>query len=211
MRKLIAVAACVIALSALTPPAQQQTVAPAAGTTNPLIAPWTGPYGGVPPWDQARAQFFPAAFEAALAQQRAEIEAIVANPAPPDFNNTIAAMQRAGQTLDRVGRMFGVMTDNMSTPEFQKLDHEWQPKLAAAADAIAFNPGLFKRIEAVYAFQAAARTNLPAGAAAPHRAHLRQLRAARGAARRRGESAPFGIQSVAGRPVFGVQRQRAGR
>ena len=149
-----------IALSAFTPPAYQQTAAP-AGTANPLIAPWTGPYGGVPPWDQAKAQFFPAAFEAALAQQRAEIDAIVANPAPPDFDNTIAAMQRAGQALDRVGRMFSVMTDNMSTAEFQKLDHEWQPKLAAAADAIAFNPGLFKRIEAVYAFQAAATTNLP--------------------------------------------------
>ena len=46
----------------------------------------------------------------------------------------------------------------MSTPEFQKLDREWQPKLAAAADAIAFNPGLFKRIEAVYQSAAARRT-----------------------------------------------------
>ena len=76
-------------------------------TSNPLIAPWTGPYGGVPPWDQAKAEHFPGAFEAALAEQRAEIDAIVANRAAPNFDNTIAAMQRAGQTLDRVGRMFG--------------------------------------------------------------------------------------------------------
>jgi peptidyl-dipeptidase Dcp len=161
MKKLIAVAASVIALGALTPPAHQQTVSPAAATTNPLLAPWTGPYGGVPPWDQAKAELFPAAFEAALAEQRAEIEAIVANPAPANFENTIGAMQRSGQMLDRVSRMFGVMADNMSTPEIQKLDREWQPRLAAAADAIAFNPGLFKRIEAVY--QALPKTTLTAG------------------------------------------------
>ena len=79
-------------------------------TSNPLIAPWTGPYGGVPPWNQAKAEYFPGAFEAALAEQRAEIEAIVADDAAPNFDNTIAALQRAGQTLDRVGRLFGVMT-----------------------------------------------------------------------------------------------------
>jgi peptidyl-dipeptidase Dcp len=156
MKKFIAVAASVIALGALTPPAYQQTASPAA--TNPLVAPWTGAYGGVPPWDQAKPELVPAAFEAGLAEQRDEIAAIVANPAAANFDNTIGAMQRSGRMLDRVSRMFGVMTDNMSTPEIQKLDREWQPKLAAAADAIAFNPGLFKRIEAVY--QSLPKSNL---------------------------------------------------
>jgi peptidyl-dipeptidase Dcp len=147
----LTVAAGVIALGALTPAARQQTASPAvAGASNPLIAPWTGPYGGVPPWDQAKAEHFPGAFEAALAEQRAEIDAIAADGAAPTFDNTIAAMQRSGRTLDRVGRLFGVVRDNISTPEIQKLDREWQPKLAAASDAIAFNPALFKRIEAVY-------------------------------------------------------------
>ena len=155
----VIVTASAITLGALAPAAQQQTASPSAVTvSNPLTAPWSGPYGGVPPWDQAKAEHFAGAFEAALAQQRAEIDAIVANPAAPDFENTIGAMQRSGQTLDRVGRIFGVVRDNVSTPEIQKLDREWQPKLAAASDAITFNPGLFRRIEAVY--QSLPTTNL---------------------------------------------------
>ena len=60
-------------------------------------------------------------------------------------------MQRAGQTLDRVGRLFGVVRrQHRARRSIQALDREWPPKLAAAEDAIAFNPGLFKRIEAVY-------------------------------------------------------------
>ena len=116
---------------------------------NPLTRPWTGPYGGVPPWDQADPELFPGAFEAAIAEQRAEIDAIAADPAPPSFENTIAAMERTGRTLDRLNRLFNVLRQNMSTSRIQALDREWQPKLTAADDAIVFNPGLFKRIEAV--------------------------------------------------------------
>ena len=116
---------------------------------NPLTRPWTGPYGGVPPWDQADPELFPGAFEAAIAEQRAEIDAIAADPAPPSFENTIAAMERTGRTLDRLNRLFNVLRQNISTSRIQALDREWQPKLTAADDAIVFNPGLFKRIEAV--------------------------------------------------------------
>src|SRR5262245_35632358 len=118
--------------------------------SNPLTTPWSGPFGGVPPWDQVRAQDFPAAFEAALADERAGVEQIARNPAPPDFENTIAALQRVGQMKDRVLRLFGVMRHNMSSPEYRALDKEWQPRLAAAADEIRFFPGLFDRIDAVY-------------------------------------------------------------
>jgi peptidyl-dipeptidase Dcp len=124
--------------------------AQASRASNPLLAPWTGPYGGVPPWDQARPEHISGAFEAALAQQRSEIAAIAGGAAAPTFENTIAAMERSGQMLDRVGRLFAVLRQNISTPEIQALDREWQPKLAAAEDEIAFNPALFKRIEAVY-------------------------------------------------------------
>jgi peptidyl-dipeptidase Dcp len=123
---------------------------------NPLTAPWTGPYGGVPPWDQMSPQHFPDAFETAIAEQRQEIEAIVANPEAPTFENTIAAMERSGRMLDRVERMFGVARENVTNREYQALEREWQPRLAAAADAILFNAGLFKRLEAVY-------QSLPAG------------------------------------------------
>jgi peptidyl-dipeptidase Dcp len=128
---------------------QSQNAAGPPPPSNPLTRPWTGPYGGVPPWDQADPELFPGAFEAAIAEQRAEIDAIAADPAPPSFENTIAAMERTGRTLDRLNRLFNVLRQNMSTSRIQALDREWQPKLTAADDAIVFNPGLFKRIEAV--------------------------------------------------------------
>jgi len=117
---------------------------------NPLIVPWPGPYGGVPPWDQVRAEDFPAAFSTALAEERAAVEDIARNPSPPDFENTVAALQRVGRTKNRVLRLFGVMRHYVSTPEYRAIDREWQPRLAAAADEVLFCPGLFERIDAVY-------------------------------------------------------------
>jgi peptidyl-dipeptidase Dcp len=124
--------------------------ATSGGRDNPLLAPWSGPYGGVPPWDQARPELLPAAFVTALAEQNAEIQAISNDTASPTFDNTIAPLERAGQTLDRVSRVFNVMRQSIGTPEIQAIDREWQPKLSAADDAIAFNPALFERIEAVH-------------------------------------------------------------
>jgi peptidyl-dipeptidase Dcp len=129
---------------------QSQNAAGPPPSSNPLTRPWTGPYGGVPPWDQADPELFPVAFAAAIAERRAETDAIAADPAPPAFENTIAAMERSGRTLDRLNRLFNVLQQNISTLRIQALDREWQPKLTAADDAIVFNPGLFKRIEAVY-------------------------------------------------------------
>jgi peptidyl-dipeptidase Dcp len=118
--------------------------------SNPLVTPWPGPYGGVPPWDDAVPARFPEAFAVALAEQRAEIDRIAQGREAATFENTIDALERAGQTLDRVLRLFGVLRQNVSTPEIQALDREWQPKLAAAADEVVFTPGLFGRIEAVH-------------------------------------------------------------
>jgi peptidyl-dipeptidase Dcp len=118
--------------------------------TNPLVIPWSGPYGGVPPWHLAKPEFLPEAFDIAIAERRAEIEAIAGNPAPPTFDNVMAALERCGQALDRVVPLFGVLRHNLSTPEIRALDREWQPKLAAAEDEITFNPRLFSRIEAVH-------------------------------------------------------------
>jgi peptidyl-dipeptidase Dcp len=95
-------------------------------------------------------EHFPGAFEAAIAEQCGEIDAIVANPEAPTFDNTILAFDRAGRMLDRLERMFGVARESVTTPAYQALEREWQPKLAAAADAILFNEGLFTRIERVY-------------------------------------------------------------
>ncbi len=118
---------------------------------NPLLADWTGPAGGVPPWDKVRPELFPQAFETALAERAAEYRKIADNPAKPDFANTIAPMQVAGRRYGQVMTLFGVMTGNMNTPAYQKLDREWSPKFSAAADAITFDPALFARISAIYA------------------------------------------------------------
>jgi peptidyl-dipeptidase Dcp len=134
------------------------TTANAVVPNNPLLAEWTGPYGGVPPWDKVKPELFPEAFQFAIDEQRREYLAIANNSAAPTFENTIVAMEKAGQRLDRVGTLFGVMTSNVTTPEYQALDKEWSPKLSAAQDEITLNPQLFQRIKAVYE----ARANLPA-------------------------------------------------
>jgi peptidyl-dipeptidase Dcp len=122
----------------------------AAGEQNPLLAPWTGPYGGVPPFEKVKVDQFKPALETAMAETLAEIDRIAKDPVPPTFENTIAAMEGAGRTLDRVSNIFGVYSSTMSTPGFQKVEEEMAPKLAAFADQITQNEKLFARITAVY-------------------------------------------------------------
>jgi len=140
--------AVVVAVVAAGVPAN--AAAPAASPANPLLAPWSGPYGGVPPFGAVRVEHFKPALEAAMAEQLKEIDAITANPAKPDFANTIAALERAGRTLNRVGAIFGVFSSTMSTPDFQAVESEMAPKLAAFGDQITQNEKLFARVAAVY-------------------------------------------------------------
>jgi peptidyl-dipeptidase Dcp len=119
-------------------------------TENPLLDKWGGPYGGVPPFDQVQIALFKPALEAAMAEQLIETDRIAKNPAAPDFENTIAAAERSGQTLNRVSTLYGVWAATMSGPEFQVVQREMAPKLAAFNDQITQNEPLFKRIEAVY-------------------------------------------------------------
>jgi peptidyl-dipeptidase Dcp len=120
-------------------------------TTNPLVEKWSGPYGGVPPWDRMAPEYFGPGFEAALEEQRREVEAIASTSASPTFENTIVPLERSGATLERLQVMFGVARENVTTAEYQQLEREWQPKLAAAEDEIVFNRRLFDRIAAVHA------------------------------------------------------------
>jgi peptidyl-dipeptidase Dcp len=130
--------------------AMPMTEAAAPVPDNILLTAWTGPYEGVPPWDKVRPDLFPQAFQFAIDERRREVLAIANNPAAPTFLNTVEALEKTGQRLDRVEAVFGVMTSNMSTPEYQALDKEWSPKLAAASDEIILNPRLFQRVKAVY-------------------------------------------------------------
>ena len=126
---------------------------------NPLLAKWEGPYGGVPPFDKVQIPLFKSALEAAMAEQLKELEQIAANPAAPDFENTIAAFERAGRTLSRVGTLYGVWGATMSSPEYQAVQREMAPRLAAFNDQITQNEALFKRVEAVYNSPAKAKLN----------------------------------------------------
>ena len=145
----ILLAATAIAMIADGAAAQAPTSAAATPAANPLLADWSGPYGGVPPWDKVRPELFPQAFEVSMAERVAEYRRIADNPAAATFANTFVPMQLAGQRFGRVATLFGVMTGNMNSPAYQKLDREWSPRFAAAQDAITFDPKLFGRIEAI--------------------------------------------------------------
>jgi peptidyl-dipeptidase Dcp len=146
-------AASAVALMASTSVIAQTGARTSPATTpasNPLLADWTGPMGGVPPWDKVRPELFPQAFETTLAERTADYRKIADNPAKPTFANTIVPMQLAGKRYGQVMTLFGVMTGNMNTPAYQKLDREWSPKFSAASDAITFDKPLLARIQAIY-------------------------------------------------------------
>ena len=122
----------------------------AAAPSNPLLAPWAGPYGGVPPFDKASPALLAPALEAGMTEHLAELQRIADDPAPPTFENTIAAMQRAGRTLGRVGTVYGIYGATLSDDAVQAVERDMEPKLAAFRDRITQNGKLFERIAAVY-------------------------------------------------------------
>src|SRR5687768_2298389 len=80
-------------------PPEPVSTPPASTADNPLLAPWSGPYGGVPPFDRIRVEHFQPALEAAMAENLAEVERIASNPEPATFQNTIAALEDSGRML----------------------------------------------------------------------------------------------------------------
>jgi peptidyl-dipeptidase Dcp len=118
---------------------------------DPLLAPWTGPYGGVPPFDLATPARLEPALEVAMAAQLAAIDRIAADAAPPTFENTLAAFERSGRALERVLAVYLVHAWGLSTPAFQEVERRMAPRLAAHQDRIVQNGQLFARIAAVHA------------------------------------------------------------
>jgi peptidyl-dipeptidase Dcp len=114
-----------------------------------LLREWTGPYEGVPPWNQVTAPKLREAILEGIELRRAEYQAIAANPEAPTFANTMVAMQMAGEPLSRALSLFGVMTSNIGSDDYQAVDREVSPLLSAAGDEITFNEALFARIRAV--------------------------------------------------------------
>jgi peptidyl-dipeptidase Dcp len=118
---------------------------------NPLLAEWTGPLGGMPPFADIKVEHFKPALEAAMAEQLAAVDKIAADPSRATFENTLAPLERSARPFDRVNNIYKeVWSLTMSTPEFQKVESEMEPKLAAFQDKIVQNAKLFARIAAVY-------------------------------------------------------------
>ncbi len=132
------------------PAALAALLAAASPATNALLAPWSGPYAGVPPLDEVEVGQFRPALEAAMAEQLAAIDRIAADPAPATFANTIAAMEGSDRLLKQVRSLFDLWSSSMANPEFQAVETEMAPRLAAFRDRITQNGALFRRIAAVH-------------------------------------------------------------
>ena len=119
-------------------------------TEDPLLAPWTGPHGGFPRFDQIRVADLEPALQRAMALMRTEVAAIASADAKPTFANTIAALEDAGRPFNRASSLFGVYTSTMASAEVLQLEERMAPVFAAFFDEITQNAALFARIQAVY-------------------------------------------------------------
>jgi len=149
-RLLFLVVAGMLGYFSLNQSGSSAVTASTAADPNPLLVEWAGPYGGVPPFDKVKIELFKPALEEAMAENLAEIEKIASDKSAPTFQNTIVALETAGQSLDRVGTVYGVWAATMASPEFQGVQREMAPKLAAFNDKITQNEALFKRLETIY-------------------------------------------------------------
>jgi len=118
--------------------------------TNPLLAPTSLPYG-LPPYGSIRPEHYLPAFRAAFTAHRDEIDAITARDEAPSFENTLLALERSGELLDRVARTFYTVSSADATDEIQAVQEELAPLMAAHHDAIQLDARLFARVSAVHA------------------------------------------------------------
>ncbi|HPF94526.1 MAG TPA: M3 family metallopeptidase, partial [Tenuifilaceae bacterium] len=116
---------------------------------NPLLAEWDTPYG-TPPFHLIEDEHYVPAYEEAIKQHTAEIEAIVNNPDEPTFENTIVAYDKSGELMGKVGAVFFGLNSAHASDTMQIIAREITPKLTAHRNAIRFNQTLFERIKAVY-------------------------------------------------------------
>lgn len=122
--------------------------------SNPLLAPWTTPFG-VPPFDRIRPEHFVPAFDHAMRSHLDEIAAIGPDPTPPDFANTIEAMQRSGRALQRISMVFSNLVVSQGSDALQAIDREMSPRLAQHGMRVSLDPALFRRVDTLHARRAA--------------------------------------------------------
>ena len=145
---IVRILAFVVALALFLP------AAPAVGqeteqADNPFFKPYGTPFN-VPPFPLIKTAHFLPAVQEGIKRHQAEIEAIVKNPQPPSFDNTLAALDSSGLFLASVNAVFGALRSAETTPELQALARKTAPLLAEHNDNINLNPKLFQRVKAVY-------------------------------------------------------------
>ncbi|MCK8522061.1 M3 family metallopeptidase [Aquimarina sp. D1M17] len=117
---------------------------------NPLLAEWTGEYGGTPAFDKVNISDVKPALEKAMELNLEEIEAIANSTETPTFANTIVEMEKSGKELNKIFTYYGILSSNMSSPEFREIQKEMAPKLSDFRSKISQNEKLFQRIKTVY-------------------------------------------------------------
>ncbi len=117
--------------------------------SNPLLQAWTAPHG-LPPYALIRAEHFEPAFSAAMQAHADELQQLVAQPAAPDFDNTVAAFDRAGRLLDRVAAVFGSLTASQTSAELQAVQRRMAKPLSQHHSRVYLDAGLFARIDALH-------------------------------------------------------------
>jgi peptidyl-dipeptidase Dcp len=117
---------------------------------NTILRDWTGPYDGVPPWDEVKVSDFPQAFQTLMDEGKKEAEAILANPATATFENFMVPWELAGSKANEVFAIFGVHGSNLSTDEVRKVQGEWLPKVSAFFNELQLDPRLFTKTKQVY-------------------------------------------------------------
>ena len=127
---------------------QNQTLAGAAGSENPLLAEASSPFS-VPPFDRIKPEHFPPAFAHAFAAHAAEVAAIAADPSEPTFANTIVALERGGDALTRVGSVFHVLAGAHTNDAILEMERDLAPQEAKHWNRILMDENLFRRIEAL--------------------------------------------------------------
>jgi peptidyl-dipeptidase Dcp len=118
-------------------------------SVNPLLEPWTAPFG-MPPADRVQPEHFAPAFEAALAEHLREIEAIATATAPASFENTCVALDAGGQRLSGVLNLFSNLGHSHTSPALQALERDWRPRISAHLAAVARDERLYARLDTLW-------------------------------------------------------------
>ena len=118
-------------------------------TTNPFLTGWNTPYG-IPDFSKVKEKHYVEAVEAGVAQQQAEIDAIIANTEAPTFENVVAAYERSGAILDRVTGVLFNLSETDGTESLQKIVEQVLPMFSVHSDNIFMNPDFFAKVKALY-------------------------------------------------------------